>query len=54
MCLLSKKWEESFKIVTFINVLFEFNYFMVSVKKNQKLAIRKLRTVSQDFNIAVF
>jgi hypothetical protein len=43
MCLLSKKWEETFKIVTFINVLLEFNYFMVSVKKNQKVSIQEIK-----------
>jgi len=54
MCLLTKKCEETFKIVAFIDILLEFNYFMVSVKKNQKSAFKKLRTVSQDFNIVVF
>jgi len=38
---LSKKWEDTLKIVTFINVLLEFNCFMVSVKKNLKLAFKK-------------
>lgn len=41
LCLLRKKWEDTFKIVTFINVLLELNCFMVSVKKNQKLAFKK-------------
>lgn len=38
MCLLCKKWEYMF---TFINVLLELNCFMVSVKKNQKLAFKE-------------
>jgi hypothetical protein len=41
MCLLSKKWEDTFKVVTIINVLLKLNCFMVSVKKNQKLALKK-------------
>ena len=50
MCLLSKKWEETFKIVTFINVLLEFNCFMVSVKKNQKFSFKKGK--SETINMA--
>jgi len=50
MCLLSKRWEETFKIVTLINVLLEFNCFMVSVTKNQKFAFKKGK--SETINMA--
>jgi hypothetical protein len=44
MCLLSKKWEGTFKIVTLISVLSELNGFMALVKKNQKPAFKNWKS----------